>query len=77
MMDDKGINICLTRAEALVLFEWLAREDKSDALRFEDASEEKVVWAIQAQLERTLAEPLQDNYKALLADARRTVRGKE
>ncbi len=65
----------LTKAEALVLFDWLATidEDKAPPLPFNHPSEEKVLWKIQGQLESTLLEPFQEDYKELLARARTTV----
>jgi hypothetical protein len=72
------IVIRLTRAEALVLFEWLARED-SDGKKIpvEHVAEERELWRIEGQLENTLAEPLSPQYKELLDAARKEVVGSE
>lgn len=70
----KKISIEMSQAEALVLFEWLARNDKVQRLQIEDEAEERVLWLLEAQLERQLVEPLAGNYSELLASARTLVR---
>lgn len=68
------IGIRLTRAEALVLFEWLAREDSDGkTLPVEHVAEERVFWRIEGQLENALSEPLSPHYKELLDAARKEV----
>ncbi len=67
------IKIKLTRAEALVLFEWLARLDTTEPPRFVDLSEEIVLWRMQGQLETSLTEPFDSNYDELLKQARQEV----
>ncbi len=64
----------LTRAEALVFFEWLARVDSADARLRVDQAEQHVLWTLEGQLEKALTEPLQANYQELLEEARREVR---
>lgn len=66
----------LTEDEALVLFEMLARsESDSDErqIRLEHVAERNALWALHAQLERTLVAPFQRNYDDLLAGARMRV----
>jgi hypothetical protein len=65
------IKIELTKDEALVLFEWLARKDEAGTRSFEDEAEEKVFWAVQAQLEKALVEPFDPKYRHLLAGAKK------
>jgi hypothetical protein len=74
MMKDEQITLELTNAEALVLFEWLARVDSSKLLPFEDQAEQEVLWRVECMLERLLVEPFEPNYAELLAEARRRVR---
>lgn len=71
---DETIGLNLTRAEALVLFDWLSRCDGSGSFGFEDDAEQKVLWVVEAQLERVLTEPLSPDYRELLASARRRVK---
>lgn len=76
-MADGEVSLHLTRAQALVFFEWLARLDSSDSLPCKDAAEEKVLWSLQGQLESTLVEPFAADYTTILAEARRRVRESE
>ncbi|MFO0899817.1 MAG: hypothetical protein U0836_20495 [Pirellulales bacterium] len=46
--------LSLTRAEALVLFEWLASRDDTDGLTPEP--EQTVLWRVEGQLEKLLPE---------------------
>lgn len=73
-MGNKTITLTLTPAQALVLFEWLSRNDSAEAFSFEDSAEQQVVWSIEGQLESTLVEPLSEDYKSLLDQARTKVR---
>lgn len=69
----------ISDSEKLVLFEFLNRiiNDKYDELSgdlFEDISEEHVLSTILCQLEKTMTEPLNQDYKELLLKAREDVR---
>lgn len=59
--------------QALVLFEWLSRLDERDGLPADHPSEEKVLWCIHGQLEKTLVEPFREDYAALVDRARKRV----
>ncbi len=76
-MADNKVHLELTREEAIVFFEWLARFNKADDARFEDQAEQRVLWDIEAMLETTLVEPLESSYGELLARARAAVRDSE
>jgi hypothetical protein len=67
------VTLSLTNDEALVLFEWLSREDGRSALPIEHPAEQKVLWRLEAQLERTLVEPFQADYSASVSAARERV----
>lgn len=75
-MTEENVTIKLTRDEALVLFEFLTRySDDSGELRIIDQSEQRVLWDIQAILESTLTEPINNpNYEERIARARAAVR---
>ena len=62
----------LTRAEALVLFEWLASHD--GALPVAHPAEQDVLWRVEAALERVLTEPLAADYDAAVESARKKIR---
>lgn len=74
--DESSVTITLTRDEAIVLFEFLTRySDGPHELRIDDQSEQRVLWDMQAQLESTLHEPINNpNYENRLAEARGAVR---
>jgi len=76
MTDDTGaaITIRLTRAEAVVLFEWLTRTDAAGGIPVEDPAEQQVFWQIEGQLESKLVEPLSPSYRESVEAARREVR---
>lgn len=70
-----GVTLTLTADQALVLFDWLAREDGKAALPTEHQAEQNVLWEIEAQLEKSLVAPLQP--VLLAAPRERLVAGSE
>ena len=72
-MSEDRITLELTRAEALVFFEWLARVDAAERSPVEDPSEQQVLWTLEAQIEKLLVEPLEPNYQEILDHARQEV----
>jgi hypothetical protein len=73
-MTDEKINIELSKDEGLVLFEMLSRFSNNEELRIVDQSEQRVLWNIQAELEKLLTNPFQADYQDLLLKARERVR---
>lgn len=73
MKGEEGVHISLTWAEALVLFEWLVREERTEALHFAHLAEERVLWGLEAQLEKSLVDVLAADYPERLAEARQSV----
>jgi len=72
------VRLQLTKDEALVLFEWLAQRDEERARENTESdapldAEELVLTKIHGILEKSLVEPFDPNYGALLAAARRRV----
>jgi hypothetical protein len=61
-----GISVNFTKAEALVLFEWLARNDDSGALAITRSAEQTVRWNLEAQLERQIDEIFSPAYGEIL-----------
>jgi hypothetical protein len=76
-MSEPTIRVELSAAEALVLFEWVARFNKTRRADFEDGAEERVLWDLEAMLEAVLVEPLASTYDDLLALARAQVRDRD
>ncbi len=58
--------ITMTRAEALVLFEWLHRHEDNNTTPG-DGAERAALRAVSALLERALVEPFQSDYLDVLA----------
>ena len=77
-MDVDKVNIELSKEQAIVFFEFLGRFNDSDNLqRFEDESEQRVLWDIESILEKGLNEPLRADYQDIVKKAREAIRGKE
>jgi hypothetical protein len=68
-----AMTVDLSSSEGLVLFELLARFEKSGVLEIEHPAEERVLEQVQATLERTLVEPFRPDYQDLLSKARTDV----
>lgn len=73
-MERLSMKLQLSNDEALVLFEWLARQDEKDSFPVEDAAEEQVLWSLHGQLEKALVEPFGPNYRELVLQARERVK---
>jgi hypothetical protein len=65
----------LTHAEALVLFDFMVRFERTGQLSFDHLSEEMVLSKLQGFLERELSEPFRSDYYELVQQARREVSG--
>jgi hypothetical protein len=75
---DEDISIKLSKAEALVLFEFLSRYSNEDKLIIEDQAEQRALWNLQCVLEKELMETfIMANYSELLASAREGLRDKD
>ena len=73
-MRSNRVKIELTSDEALVLYEWLTRFNQRANSDFADQAEERVLFDLEARLEKALVAPLQSDYPALLAQARSNAR---
>ena len=61
-----------------MLFEWLARTGSADQpASFADQAEQRVLWDLEAALEKHLAEPFKSDYRDRLEAARGRVRDVE
>jgi len=72
MKSDSDVTIAFTHDEALVLYDWLAREDQK-GIRTDHQAEQDVLWRLEGQLERVLVEPLAANYSEEVRAARARV----
>ena len=75
-MNEKVI-LELSNDEALILFEWIKRFNEQDNQEFEDQAEERVLWNLEALLEKSLTTLFDRDYKELLNEARGRVRDDE
>lgn len=73
-MRSKRVKIEFTSDAALVLYDWLTRFNQRAETDFADQAEERVLFDLEAMLEKALVAPLHSNYTALLAQARSNVR---
>jgi hypothetical protein len=73
-MRSKRIKIELTSDAALVLYDWLTRFNQRADTDFADQAEERVLFDLEALLEKALVAPLQSDYADVLAEARSNVR---
>ena len=73
-LPEQSADLILSQAEALVLFEFLARFLENEQLRIADPAEEQVFANIHAELQRQLVAPLMPNYAELLETARSALR---
>ena len=69
------VTIELTKDEALVLFDFLARFNQIDNESvFEDQAEQKALWNVEGLLEKVLVEPFMENYKEIIKASRQKIR---
>jgi hypothetical protein len=73
-MQPKKVRLELTSDEALVFYDWLTRFNQQDKTTFADQAEERILFDLEAMLEKTLVAPLQAEYAVLVAQARAKVR---
>ena len=73
--ESETVFIDMSRDEALVLFEWISRFNELEDRHLEDQAEERVLWNIEADLEKLLFIQLTaSNFDELLNKARDRVR---
>ena len=70
----KCVKIELTSDAALVLYDWLTRFNQREEIDVADQAEERVLFDLEAMLEKALVATLQSDYAELLAQARSHVR---
>ncbi len=73
-MSNDNVLVRLSREEALVLHDFLARLNAMETLAYEDQAEKRVLWNVEAELESILDEPFRPDYAERLRKARDAVR---
>jgi hypothetical protein len=74
--EKKGlIHLYLSKEEALVLLEWLSNfNEKAEDAHFDDQAERRILFDLEAVLEKTVPEVFTIDYKNALIKARTEVR---
>lgn len=76
--ENEQIHISFSKDEAIVLLEWLCSFNEADhSILFNDQAEERILFDLEAELEKVLSETFQNNYKELILKARERVRDTE
>jgi hypothetical protein len=73
-MSSNPVSLVLSNDEALVLFEFLSRNEDADSLPVIDQAEEKALWRLHGQLEKCLVEIFLPTYRELVDQARSRLR---
>ncbi len=74
----KNIAITLCENEAIVLLEWLYNFNRQDHPElFQDQSEERILFDLEAELEKVIYSTFQSNYNEILLKARKEIRDQE
>ncbi len=75
---DNKVSVEFSREEALVILNWLFRfNEQNNSTLFEDQSEERVLWDLEAILETVMDDTLKSNYAEIVSQARATVRDRD
>jgi hypothetical protein len=72
---EEKVIIELSKSEALVLFEFLARTSDDDSLMVADQAERRALWNLECLFEKALVEPFLPNYLELLEQAKKRLKG--
>lgn len=73
--NENKIVVELTKEEAIVLLDWLSRFNESENRDFfQDQAEERVLWDMEASIEKVIGETFDNNYAEILSKAREKVR---
>lgn len=77
-MENNKVNIDLSKDQDVVLLEFLARLNQKELKElFEDQAEQRVLWDLEASLEKQLLEPFGKDYSSIVTTAREAVKDKE
>ncbi len=71
---DGFVLIKFSNEEAIVFLEWLSRFNEEEDNKFADQAEERILWDIEAVLEKNTIGILGNDYAEALSKARKTVR---
>ena len=74
VLSEAFVLISLTQAEALVLFDIVARFDRNEGLSIQDQAEERVLWDLLTKLEKHVGHEYITGYNERVEQARDKVR---
>jgi hypothetical protein len=76
--ESRNIAITFSEEEALVLLEWLHNfNEEEHSTLFQDQAEQRVLWDIEAELEKVVSVTFDSNYQDILSKARQKIRDDE
>jgi len=76
--ENKNIAITLSEYEALVFLEWLHNfNEEEHPTLFQDQAEQRVLWDMEAELEKVVSITFDSNYQEFLSKARQRIRDEE
>ena len=76
--ENKNIAITLSEYEALVFLEWLHNfNEEEHPTLFQDQAEQRVLWDMEAELEKVVSITFDSNYQEILSKARQRIRDEE
>lgn len=71
----KGVSLSFSDDEAIVLLEWLTKFNKHDhPSLFQDQSEQRVLFDLEAELEKVISGTFEGEYKSILLKAQERLR---
>jgi hypothetical protein len=72
--EGESVVIKLPKAQALVLYDWVARLNETGQAGFDDQAEQVAVWFLEASLEPELVEVIRPDYRDRVSAARDEIR---
>lgn len=75
---NRNITITFSEDESVVLLEWLHNfNEKERPTLFQDQAEERILFDLEAELERVVSDTFENNYQEVLSKARQNIRDEE
>jgi hypothetical protein len=76
--ENMGIEVKFSAEEAIVLLEWLHNFNEMERPDlFQDKAEERILFDLEAELEKTVSATFDNNYQEILLKARQKIRDEE
>ncbi|MEJ7739894.1 MAG: hypothetical protein WKF97_20905 [Chitinophagaceae bacterium] len=76
--ENNYVSIKLNNDEALVLLEWLQSFNiEGHSALFQDQAEERILFNLEAELEKVVSETFKEDYQTMLLKARQSIRDEQ